>query len=158
MKGRAVALFLSVALVVGLLAGFVFAAIRAPAPTRVPAIILESDSSPPESENEPTSGDTQGEPKAKDDNQGESPGGGVGPTSTTRSPSAGNDPDDIGGGSGGAQLAPPPPPAPAGDDADDIGEESGGAQIATPPPPAPAGDDADDIGEDDGEDDGGNDG
>lgn len=133
MKGRAVALFLSVALVVGLMAGFVFAAIRAPAPTRVPAIVLESESSPPESENEPLSGEPQGEAKGKNDNQGESSeggvggsGGGVGPTSTTISPSAGDDPDDIGGGSGGAQLAPPPLPVPAGDDPDDSGGDDGG--------------------------------
>src|SRR5688572_324171 len=124
MKGRAVALFLSVALVVGLMAGFVFAAIRAPAPTRVPAIVLESDSPPPERDNETTSRDTRWKAKGKDDNQGESSEGGVGPTST-RSASAGDDADDIGGGSGGAQLAPPPPPAPAGDDADDIGGGSG---------------------------------
>lgn len=133
MKGRAVALFLSVALVVGLLAGFVFAAIRAPAPTRVPAIVLESESSPLESENEPTRGDAQGEAKGKDDNQAESleggvggSGGGVAPTSTARSPGAGDDPDNIAGDSGGAQPAPPPPPMPAGDDPDDSGGDDGG--------------------------------
>lgn len=132
MNGRVVALFLSVALAVGVMGGFVFAAIRAPEPTRVPAIVLESEPAPA-SQNESTGGGTQGEVKGKDDFQGEplegglsASGGRVDPTSTTRSTSAGDDPEEGRRGSVGARLAPPPAPMPAGNDPEDSGDDDRG--------------------------------
>jgi hypothetical protein len=110
-----VTLFVIVALVIGLVAELRFAALQAPEPTSVPAILLESES-PSRSGNDPSEGGKQGRTKVKADGQsGDSPstGGSTGPTQA-----------NMGEESGGAQPAPPPPPAPAGDD--DERENSGG--------------------------------
>ena len=107
MKGRAVTLFMILALVIGLTAGLLFAALQSPEPTSVRAIVLESES-PPTSGNEPSNGGKQGLSKGKVDRQSGDSAGTGGSTGATQVES--------GVESGGAQPAPPPPPAPAGDE------------------------------------------
>jgi hypothetical protein len=104
MKGRTLILFVIAALVTGLMAGLVFAALQAPEPTGVPAIVLESDA-PPTGGIEPSDGGNHGGSPG--------PGGSTGPTQV-----------ETGKQPGGARPAPPPPPAPAGDD--DEREDDGG--------------------------------
>ena len=123
MKGRAVTLFVIVALVIALMAGLVFAALQSPEPTSVPAIVLEPGS-PSKGGNEPSDGGKQGLGKGKVDRQSGDPAGTVGSTGPTQV--------DMGEQSGGAQPAPPPPPAPAGDEdereggfGDDDGDDGG---------------------------------
>jgi hypothetical protein len=102
MRARGVALIASLALLAGGVAGFVYASLRSPEPSTVPAIEVDDEPSP----------DLRrpgGRPQGSGKRNGQ-----------TRSEGSGEAP--------GAHPVPPPPPAPAGtgdDDDDDEPEDDG---------------------------------
>jgi hypothetical protein len=132
MRARGVALIASLALLVGGVSGFVYASLRSPEPSTVPAIEIDDEPSP---DQQRPGGRRQGSGKKNE---------------RTRS-----------GGPGGSGGSPADDPAGVRDGSGDAGESEGsgeapGAQPVPPPPPAPAGtgdDDDDDEPEDDGDDD-----